>query len=311
MKTPPPVAPELPGTPRPPEPPTIASGGIVSLVVSLARYLSQTEVHTYAFSVAANAILSLFPLIVMLLTLARNVFHSEAMEQAIGAMLRYFLPTGQDFVVKNMTIVADAHRGVRIAAVLMLLVSSSGVFVPLEVALNQVWGVTRNRSYLLNQLVSTGLAVIVCILALASVALTALHTSILTLLFFGHTQNFVFRFITQVLLQISAAFLSVAVFFFVYWILPYRKLPPSAVLPTAVVTGLAWDLLKHFYVAALPWLDFRAVYGPFATSVGLMLWAFVTGLMLLAGAHYSATRYTLRIVHEADLQEDVKFVAGR
>ena len=34
------------------------------------KYMVRTEVHTYAFSVAANVILSLFPFIVMMLTLS-------------------------------------------------------------------------------------------------------------------------------------------------------------------------------------------------------------------------------------------------
>ncbi len=120
--------------------------------------MAQTEVHTYAFSVAANTILSLFPFIVMMFTIARLVFHSHAMENAIADMIRYFLPTGQEFVTKNMEIVAHARSGVQLASVVMLLISSTGVFLPLEVALNRVWGVTRNRSYLMNQLVSLGLA---------------------------------------------------------------------------------------------------------------------------------------------------------
>ena len=161
-------------------------GGVWLQVVSLAKYLTQTEVHTYAFSVAANAILSLFPFIVMMYTVARKVFHSQSMEDVIGNMVRYFLPTGQDFVVKNMSLVANAHSGVRVAAVVMLLISSSGIFLPLEVALNQVWGVTKNRSYLMNQVVSTGLALIVCVLALGSVAVTAFQRALLTWIFFGH-----------------------------------------------------------------------------------------------------------------------------
>src|ERR1039458_2724876 len=44
---------------------------------STLRYLTQTEVHTYAFSVAANAILSFFPFIVLLLTLIRRVIRSQ------------------------------------------------------------------------------------------------------------------------------------------------------------------------------------------------------------------------------------------
>jgi uncharacterized BrkB/YihY/UPF0761 family membrane protein len=36
-------------------------------------------------------------------------------------------------------------------------------------------------------------------------------------------------------------------------------------------------------------LDFKEVYGPFAISVSLMFWAFISGLLLLGGAHLSAT----------------------
>jgi uncharacterized BrkB/YihY/UPF0761 family membrane protein len=39
---------------------------------------------------------------------------------------------------------------------------------------------------------------------------------------------------------------------------------------------------------ALPRLNFQEVYGPFALSVSLMFWAFLTGLLLLTGAYLSA-----------------------
>ena len=56
------------------------------------------------------------------------------------------------------------------------------------------------------------------------------------------------------------------------------------------------------YVKVLPWLDLRSVYGPFSVSVSLMMWAFLTGLLLLAGAQSSATRYTRRLAHQADIE---------
>jgi membrane protein len=287
----------LAGVPAAPQPPATLSRNASpwDQLASLARYMAQTEVHTYAFSVAANAILSLFPFIVMMFTIARLVFHSHAMESAIGDMIRYFLPTGQEFVTKNMQIVAHARKGVQLASVLMLLISSTGIFLPLEVALNRVWGVTRNRSYIMNQLVS--------LLAMISVAVTAAQRSVLQAVFFGHIDNFVFAFVSHWLLQISAAVASVLLFFLVYWILPNRKLPVRAVLPTAIVIGLSWELAKMLYVAVLPWMDLHSVYGPFSVSVSLMLWAFVTGLLLLAGAHYSASRHALRLASLADLKD--------
>jgi uncharacterized BrkB/YihY/UPF0761 family membrane protein len=50
------------------------------------------------------------------------------------------------------------------------------------------------------------------------------------------------------------------------------------------------EILKYSYILALPRLDFQEVYGPFALSASLMLWAFLSGLLLLTGAHLSAQR---------------------
>jgi YihY family inner membrane protein len=287
---------------RPPARPA-ANASFAAQLKTLARYLAQSEVHTYAFSVAANAILSLFPFIVMTWTIERRIFHSPAMEAVLGDMLRYFLPAHQDFVVKNMGLLAHARGKVQVISIVTLLISSTGVFMPLEVALNRVWGVTENRSYLVNQLIALGLAVSVGLLALFSIAFTAAQNRVLSILFLNHTQGLIFHLLGGAVLRLSAAIFSIGIFFLIYWILPNRKLPVRAVLPTAIVTGLLWELAKTLYVFVLPWMDLESAYGPFSVSVSLMIWAFLTGLILLAGAHLSATRHTLRLAHQADVEQ--------
>lgn len=269
-------------------------------LVSLARYLSQSEVHTYAFSVAANFILSLFPFIVLTWTIERRLFHSPHMEAIIADMLRYFLPAHQEFVVRNMALLAHVHSHVRIISIVTLFISSTGVFLPLEVALNRVWQVPKNRSYLHNQILSLALAFIVGVLALLSIAFTAAQNHLLQIIFFGRTENIVFAVLANTVLRISAAILSISIFFLIYWILPNRKLPIRSVLPTAIVAGLLWEAAKTVYVLILPWLKLDSAYGPFSVSVGLMIWAFLTGLILLAGAQFSATRHTLRLARQAE-----------
>ena len=272
-----------------------ADQGLPSQLLALAKYLTCTEVHTYAFSVAANSILSLFPFIVLILTLSRTIFHSHTTELVVAAMMKSFLPTGQDFVMRNMQLLAHPHKGTQIFSLVMLLITSTGVFLPLEVALNSVWGVREHRSYLRNQLVSLSLAFAVGALSLASVAFTAGNRTIFALLFFGHTENLAFTLLTNGAMRIAAVSSGILMFFLIYWVLPNRKIPALAVLPTAIVVGLAWEAAKYLYIRALPMLDFQAIYGPFYISVGLMMWAFLSGLLLLAGAHFSATRYALRL----------------
>lgn len=130
------------------------------------RYLLQTEVHTYAFSVAAYALLSLFPFMVLLLTLTRRVFHSINMYNVMIDLVRQFLPSNQDFVIRNLQFLASVRGRGQVFSFVMLLVASTGVFMPLEVALNRIWGFKENRSYLLNQIVALGLAMACAALAL-------------------------------------------------------------------------------------------------------------------------------------------------
>lgn len=261
-----------------------------------ARYLTETEVHTYAFSVAANAILSFFPFCVLLLTLVRRVFHSPGMSEAVVQLLSAFLPANQPYITRNLTALANAHRGVQILSVVMLLVTSTGVFLPLEVALNRVWGFTKNRSYAGNQIISLGLAAACGVLALISAALTASNNRLLALIFgadgstlVGKVMLYMQALITVVVVKVFATAATIGIFFLIYWGLPNGKVKARRVLPAAVVTGVIWEIAKHIYVLALPWLNFPEAYGPFYISVTLIFWAFLSGLLLLAGARLSAS----------------------
>ncbi|HEV2645824.1 MAG TPA: YihY/virulence factor BrkB family protein [Acidobacteriaceae bacterium] len=282
--------------------PVVCEGGLGAQMLALAKYMVRTEVHTYAFSVAANVILSLFPFIVMLLTISRQVFHSQAMVGVVREMMISFLPSNQDFIMRNMVLLATPHKSTQIYSVIMLLVSSTGVFLPLEVALNGVWGVKENRSYVGNQLLSLGLALLIGTLAMASVGFTTAQGWI----FVGHTGRFASVMLKGGTATILGMTSSVLIFFLIYWILPNRKVPARAVLPTAIVIGLLWEGAKILYVWTLPHLDFKAVYGPFEVSVGLMIWAFLSGLLLLAGAHFSATRYALRTAREDEAESNAE-----
>ena len=256
-------------------------------VVSTAKYLLLTEVHTFAFSVAANAILSFFPFVVLLMTLIRRVFHSRVMYDVVIELLRDYLPAGQDFVIRNLNAMVNSRHSVQLVSLMILLVTSSGVFLPLEVALNRIWRFPKNRSYLGNQLISLGLAFGCGVLALLSIAMTAGNVALMEFLLRGHGSAFI-RMVGFVGMKIFAITASIAIFFLIYWVLPNGKVPARAVLPAAIIMGLLSEALKYGYIMALPWLDFAEVYGPFALSVSMMFWAFLWGLLLLAGANLSA-----------------------
>lgn len=257
-------------------------------VLPTLRYLTKTEVHTFAFSVAANAILSFFPFVLLLTWLVRSLFHSQAMVEVITDLLKNQLPAGQDLVVNNVIILARSRHSVHIVSVIILLVSSNGVFLPLEVAFNHIWGFDKNRSYLGNQLISFVLAFACGTLGLMSVGMAAGNRLFLAALMGGNQQNFVFKTAGFVLMKVFSMLATVAIFFLIYWVLPNGKVPAKRVLRAAVAVGIVWEAAKYIYILTLPWLNFQEVYGPFRISVTLMLWAFISGMLVLAGAHLAA-----------------------
>jgi membrane protein len=277
----------LPGPPQRPRQPR------PSVLVSTIKYLLRTDVHTFAFSVAANFILSFFPFVVLLMTLIRRVFHSRVMYDILVELLRDYLPAGQEFVIRNLNAMVNSRHRAQIVSLIILLITSSGIFMPLEVALNRIWRFPNNRSYFGNQAISLGLAFGCGVLALLSVAMTAGNVGLLESLLRGHGTGFV-RLVGFIVMKLFAIAASIAIFFLIYWVLPNGKVPARAVLPTALIMGLLSEALKYGYILALPWLNFAEVYGPFALSVSLMFWAFLSGLLLLAGANLSAEEHVRR-----------------
>ena len=257
------------------------------LMISTVRYLMRTEVHTFAFSVAANAILSFFPFVMLVMLLVRRVFRSQAMYQVVVQLLRDYLPAGQEFVIRNLNAMVGARHQAQLASLVILLVTSTVIFLPLEVALNRIWGFPENRSYLGNQVISLGLAFWCGLMALLSVGMSAGNVELMEFILHGHATSLV-RLVGFLTMKIFAIGASIAIFFLIYWLLPNGRVPARAVIPTALIMGLLFEALKYAYILALPKLNFAEVYGPFSLSVSLMFWAFLSGLLLLTGAHLSA-----------------------
>jgi membrane protein/epoxyqueuosine reductase len=268
---------------------------------ALVSYLLDSEVHTFAFSVAANAILSFIPFIVLLYTLAETVFHhSEMMKEVIYDMVVYFLPSNQDFVATNLDKVAIAasRHGVQLFSLIMILVACTGIFLPLEVALNQAWGVTKSRNYLHNQVIAFGLAILMVVLGMGSVLVNFGVRVVLDFLFNHHTDikiidwilNFTLQGTEFVVLAATTGVASILFFFSIYWLLPNRKVPWRTVLRTSIYTGVIWLAAKYIFVAVLPHMHLDDLYGRFYVSVGLLFWAYVSGLILFAGAQFSVAR---------------------
>ncbi len=214
-------------------------------------------------------------------------------------MVNYYLPSAakqQGWLVN--TIFSEAvlpllhHKSAQVLSLVMILIACTGIFLPLEVALNQAWGVAKSRNYLFNQSIAFGLAILMAALALLSMSATVWVKAALGFVTFHSANGFITWTtdgITFLCLTVSSGAAAILFLFSVYYVLPNRKVPWRPVLRTSIITGIIWLIARFIFATVIPHIDL-SMYGPFYISVSLLFWAYISGLILFAGAQFSVAR---------------------
>jgi YihY family inner membrane protein len=256
------------------------------------RYLMQTEVHVFAFAVSAGLLLSFFPFLTVMLSICRYVLKWRAGVSAVYFALNdYFPDTLGQFIRRNFEVTVASRGPVQVVSLILLFFTASGIFEPLEVALNRIWNCPKNRNYFKNQLVSLGLIFACGALMLVSTTLTALNNEFLTAASLRHTAPLA-NLLGLLLFKAAAIPMSMLMLFLIYWLLPNCKIPPARMVPAAIVVGLLLELLKYVNLWTWPYLraKLQSEYGPFYYTVTIILWGFLAALVVLAGAEWTARR---------------------
>jgi membrane protein len=270
------------------------------------HYCMQTEVHVYALAVAASLLLSFYPFLNVMLSFCRDVLRWPAAVDAVYLAMNDFLPGDLGaFLKRNLPL-----RGVfQPLAMLLLLVAANGVFEPLEVALNRAWGVTRNRSYLRNQLVSLGMIFLCGGLFLLSFILTGMNAQWVRSLNASHAR---LQTWAQLLVyKVAAIPIGIVILFLIYWILPNRRIPAARVAPVAILAGLVLEGMKYVFLLMWPLLHVKLEreYGVFRNSATILIWGFASAMIVLAAAQWAA-RLESQNEQRSDHRSEQRFEQG-
>jgi uncharacterized BrkB/YihY/UPF0761 family membrane protein len=247
------------------------------------HYLIETEAHVYALAISACVLLAFYPFVIVMMSICRDVLHWPAAMNMVPRALRDFFAGEQgDFIVRNSLAYQIPKLG--LTSIFLLLFTANGIFEPMEVALNRAWGVTKNRSYVKNQIVSLGLIFACGGLALSSLMLTAGPSQWLS------GKGWLGDFLVKLVFKLAAVPVSILALFLVYWLLPNRKIEPRRVAPVAIVVGLILEGCKYVNLLVAPILErkFLEEYAAFRHSVTIVVLSALAALIVLAGAHWTA-----------------------
>lgn len=252
--------------------------------------LYNSEGLTHAASIAYYALLSLFPFLLLMLSILGSVTADPADRDAVVQFVFRYFPRQFDFITRQL----DAFRGqtvqLGIGGFLALLWASLGVFNAISSAVNHAWHVELRRSFLMHRLVSflmmlSAGTIFVIALALASVARVAP-----TSWFWGVLErNPWFIWLTRVSADYGATALLIGCVALLFYFIPNTEMRFRYVWPGAIITGLLWRAaLSAFSWYARDMAAWNVVHGSIAAVVIFLLWIYISAVILLYGVEMTA-----------------------
>jgi membrane protein len=251
----------------------------------------QSDSGNLSAAIAFYSLLSIFPLVMSLISLSGFLIRQSGSEEAIIHRVTHWLPAGAEFIEENLKSISINFGRVQLISLLLLWWSASGVFLPMETALNRAWHVPRGRSYWRRHLLALGMSLLCGTLLVFSLGVTAVERQMVHLArvsqenlgsptFFSPLVHFMFFFTPIVF--------SVITFILIYWIVPNRPIKLRAVIGGGLVAAALWELAKYLFTALLPFFNYRHLYGSLGAAVAFMMWGYVSSLILLFGAEFAA-----------------------
>lgn len=267
--------------------------GWPTLLVRTGLAFDQDDGAVVSRSVAYYALFSLFPLLLVLMSVASSVLAVEEAQQAVIDLIQRMLPSVADLAQQNIEQALAARGTVNVLATVGLLWSATGVFTAMYRAVNKAWGNPKSRLFLKEKLF--GLAVVLFV-GLILLATTFLSTAASVLQRWDGTifgwQPFSSPQVVALwgkLTTFIPPIISVITFIILYRTIPLNSVSWRDVWLGGLLAGLIWELARRLYAWYLAnFASYSLVYGSVGAIIGFLLWAYLSAMILLLGAEFTA-----------------------
>jgi len=259
---------------------------------SLVKF-SRDNSFAVSASIAYYSLLALFPMLLLLLGVSGVFIRRYELSGRLALVLANYLPVKTDFIMTNLVSISRAYGRVSLLSFLLLLWASSGVFLPLERALNRAWEVEERRSWWRRRLLALEMAGIFGFLALLSTLLvgTRMYTHAWLRTWVASSLLPLVEFLYRGIFMAATFAITLCMFLVIFERLPNRRMTVRQAFPGALLTALFWQAARGLFFRLLPYFNYRQVYGSIGAVVALLFWVYISSAVMLFGAQVSRALY--------------------
>ncbi|HLR59102.1 MAG TPA: YihY/virulence factor BrkB family protein [Pseudogracilibacillus sp.] len=261
---------------------------IIEFGKELFKRFSDVDVPGMSSQLAYFFLLSLFPFLVFLTTL---LGYLPIDIDSVLKFLDTYLPADVASMLESNleNLLTSQSGGLLSISIIGAIWSASKGVNALTLAFNKAYRVEEDRSFIVSKLISIGL----------TIALVVTIAIALLLPIFGKTiGEYIFSFVNlsdgfvqvwNTLRWVVSSVILFIVLYVLYILAPNKKVKLREAFWGAVFATISWQIVSlgfSFYVSTLG--NFSATYGSLGTVIVLMLWFYLTGIVIITGGIINA-----------------------
>ena len=261
---------------------------------ALVRLVNSNDI-THAAAIAYYALLSLFPFLLLVISMLGSITADDADRLAVLSFVFRYFPTQFEFVNTQLDAFRQTRVQLGVAGGLALIWASLGVFGAVTSAVNDAWGVEKQRSFLRHRMVSFlmlvaggGVMILGLLLVGAVQVAQASWFGIMLARFrwLEALQTLTFTYSATILLILAVGL--------VFYFIPNAKTRFRDVWVGAVLTGVLWRIAFDGFSWYIGRSGLNFIHGSIAAVVVFLLWVYVSSVILMYGVEFTAAYARLR-----------------
>jgi membrane protein len=265
--------------------------GAVDILILTIRRVGDARAVENAASLAYYTLFSIFPLFLAIIAAGSFLLERNEVYQQVQTFIVEAFPVSRGLIQDNLETVLERRGAVGTIGIIGLTWAATGVFSNLIFNINRAWPKTKPRNFVRKRLAGLGIvALLAILLGLSTLGTTALNllsgVDVPTLqalgLDFIQIRAFLARFVSWGV--------KLVVFIGLFLWAPNTRVPFMAAFWGAFVAASGWELatagFTWYLTSGIP--RYELIYGSLGTVVVLMLWIYISMLIVLLGAHLGA-----------------------
>jgi membrane protein len=189
-----------------------------------------------------------------------------------------------------------------------LFFAASGLVGSLRTILNSIFGVGKNKNIFIAKLRDLGIIFVVGILFLFSIVLipvTEIIRNLTDKIWFLQILNI--GFLKHLYLSLISFLMILGIFYFIYYVIPYKKLDKKTLFISAFCAAFLWEIVKQLFGLYLAYsANLSQIYGAYVFMVAVLFWLFYSSVVVIIGAEIGQLHLE-RVINRTDAQKSDPF----